>query len=41
MTLDPYADLFDDDLDSVSDALDAARARRIVGDSWWKKTAKG
>jgi integrase len=31
MTLDVYADLFDDDLDTVSDALDAARASSIVG----------
>lgn len=29
MTLDRYADLFEDDLDSVADALDAARAARI------------
>lgn len=29
MTLDRYADLFEDDLDSVADALDAARAVRI------------
>ena len=27
MTLDTYADLFDDDLDAVADALDAARTR--------------
>ena len=29
MTLDTYADLFDDDLDSVADALDDARALSI------------
>ncbi|MCU1477487.1 MAG: site-specific integrase [Subtercola sp.] len=27
MTLDTYADLFDDDLDAVADALDQARSR--------------
>jgi len=31
MTLDTYADLFEDDLDAVSEALDQVRARRIVG----------
>jgi integrase len=31
MTLDVYADLFDDDLDAVSLALDRARARSVVG----------
>lgn len=31
MTLDIYADLFDDDLDAVSIALDRARARSVVG----------
>ncbi|MFC9769318.1 tyrosine-type recombinase/integrase [Rhodococcus jostii] len=30
LTLDVYADLFDDDLDSVADALDAARRRIII-----------
>ncbi|CAN5321568.1 hypothetical protein BH11ACT2_BH11ACT2_22140 [soil metagenome] len=34
MTLDTYADLFEDDLDAVSDRLDAARAETIVGFSW-------
>ncbi|MCR2764972.1 site-specific integrase [Microbacterium sp. zg.B48] len=29
MTLDTYSDLFDDDLDAVSDALDRARSRAI------------
>ena len=29
MTLDTYADLFDDDLDSVADALDDARTLSI------------
>jgi len=30
MTLDTYADLFDDDLDAVSERLDDVRARRIA-----------
>lgn len=30
MTLDVYADLFDDDVDTVLAALDAARARAVV-----------
>jgi len=34
MTLDTYADVFDDDLDSVSDALDAAVAKSDVGKVW-------
>lgn len=34
MTLDTYADLFDDDLDAVSDRLDAARAASVVGKTW-------
>jgi integrase len=34
MTLDTYADLFEDDLDDVSDRLDAARAESVVG-FWW------
>ena len=29
MTLDVYADLFDDDLDAVADALDAAVQRHV------------
>ena len=29
MTLDTYSDLFDDDLDAVSIALDRARSRAI------------
>lgn len=37
MTLDVYADLFEDDADAVADALDAARARTSVGDSWGKR----
>jgi hypothetical protein len=32
MTLDVYADLFDDDLDAVADSLDTA-ARRAAADS--------
>lgn len=34
MTLDTYADLFDDDLDAVSAALDAARSAADVGKMW-------
>jgi integrase len=34
MTLDVYADLFDDDLEAVAAALDAARSREIVGKMW-------
>ncbi|GAA4481808.1 site-specific integrase [Microbacterium panaciterrae] len=34
MTLDTYADLFDDDLDAVSRALDAARTAANVGKMW-------
>jgi integrase len=34
MTLDTYADLFDDDLDAVSGALNELRARKVVGDLW-------
>jgi integrase len=32
MTLDTYADLFDNDLDSVADALDHARSSVVVGE---------
>jgi hypothetical protein len=34
MTLDIYADLFDDDLEAVATALDQARSREIVGKMW-------
>lgn len=34
MTLDVYADLFDDDLEAVATALDAARLRESVGKTW-------
>ena len=34
MTLDTYADLFEDDLDAVSERMDAVRARTVVGDLW-------
>lgn len=34
MTLDTYADLFEDDLDAVSERIDDARARAVVGDMW-------
>tara|TARA_R100001126_G_scaffold24370_5_gene12773 strand:- start:41898 stop:43019 length:1122 start_codon:yes stop_codon:yes gene_type:complete len=37
MTLDVYADLFEDDLDAVSERLDEARSRTIVGDLWGKR----
>lgn len=40
MTLDTYADIFDDDLDSVSDALDSAAAKSDVG-NLWAKTQNG
>lgn len=34
VTLDVYADLFEDDLDSVSAALDDAIRSRVVGTVW-------
>jgi hypothetical protein len=34
MTLDIYADLFDDDLEAVATALHDARARESVGKMW-------
>jgi integrase len=34
MTLDIYADLFDDDLEAVATALDEARSRASVGKMW-------
>lgn len=34
MTLDTYADLFDDDLNAVSDRLDEAYERSVVGKMW-------
>lgn len=34
MTLDVYVDLFDDDLEAVATALDAARSRESVGKTW-------
>lgn len=34
MTLDTYADLSEDDLDNVSERLDAARSQTVVGFSW-------
>ncbi|MFC8732107.1 tyrosine-type recombinase/integrase [Luteimicrobium sp. NPDC057192] len=34
MTLDVYADLFDDDLDSVAAALDRAASHAGVADLW-------
>ena len=40
MTLDTYADLFDDDLDAVSDALSEARSQSIVGVLWGQAAQK-
>src|ERR1035441_6041590 len=34
MTLDIYADLFDDDLEAVATALDQARSRESLGKMW-------
>ncbi len=34
MTLDIYADLFDDDLDAVGEALSAVGASEVVGKMW-------
>jgi hypothetical protein len=34
MTLDTYADLFDDDLDAVALALDHAGSQASVGNMW-------
>jgi hypothetical protein len=34
MTLDIYADLFDDDLEAVATALHDARFRESVGKTW-------
>jgi hypothetical protein len=34
MTLDIYADLFDDDLEAVATALNDARLRESVGKKW-------
>jgi hypothetical protein len=34
MTLDIYADLFDDDLEAVATALHDARSRESVGKMW-------
>lgn len=34
MTLDTYADLFECDLDDVSDRMDAARTQSVVGFPW-------
>ena len=38
MTLDVYADLFDDDLDNVADALNSARLASNVGKVWANDT---
>ncbi len=34
MTLDVYADLFEDDLDAVSDRLEETHSRAVVGFLW-------
>lgn len=34
MTLDIYADLFDDDLNAVADRLNAVVAEQVVGKMW-------
>ena len=41
MTLDVYADLFDDDLEAVAAALDQARARESVGEMWAREGQNG
>jgi len=38
MTVDVYADLFDDDLDNVADALNSARLTSHVGKVWASDT---
>jgi hypothetical protein len=40
MTLDAYADLFDDDLDTVSKALNQARNFSVVGKMWANEAGK-
>src|ERR1700757_1460190 len=37
MTLDIYADLFDDDLEAVATALDQARSQASVGRMWARR----
>jgi len=39
MTLDVYADLFDDDLDALAQRLDDAAAFSIVGKLWANATS--
>lgn len=41
MTLDVYADLFDDDLDAVAERLDAAVREQSVGDLWGMDPKRG
>jgi integrase len=41
MTLDIYADLFDDDLEAVAVALDHARLRESVGKMWARGAHEG
>jgi integrase len=40
MTLDTYADLFEDDLDDVSERVDAIRSETVVGFLWGLAAAK-
>jgi integrase len=40
MTLDVYADLFDDDLDALARRLDNAAALSIVGKMWANATSE-
>lgn len=39
MTLDTYADLFEDDLDAVSDRMDSVRQKAVVGFLWGNNPA--
>jgi len=41
MTLDVYADLFDEDLEAVASALSEARAKASVGKMWAKNASTG
>ena len=40
MTLDTYADLFDDDLDLVGDAMNRMLLEKNVGKMWAKEKAE-
>jgi hypothetical protein len=41
MTLDTYADLFEDDLDAVSDRMNEVRAKASVVDLWGNSPKTG